>query len=121
MAKGNIKYKKEYAEDLPEMFKNGESVAEVVAILGVWRSTFYEWVNKYPEFKEAYEHGKTLSEAWWAKLGRQGASCEKQINPAVWIFNMKAKFDWSDKGDNENNEDDDHVTKVEIVRRDKKD
>ena len=116
MAHGNIKYNKEFAKDLPGMFKNGESVAEVVAELGVWRSTFYEWVHKYPEFKAAYEHGKTLSEAWWAKLGRKGASCESQINPSVWIFNMKAKFGYSDNP-KEPEDSEEKITKVEIVRR----
>ena len=85
-------YKPELAEQLPAMFSEGESVAEVIVKLGISRACFYKWVNKYPEFAEAYEEGKTVAEAWWSKLGRKGASGKADINPSVWIFNMKAKF-----------------------------
>jgi len=93
------KYKKEYAEKLPDMFKNGESVAEVCAELGIWKDTFYNWVNKYPKFSDAYKKGQELSEAWWTKLGRVGSAGKVSIQPATWIFNMKNRFKWTDKQD----------------------
>lgn len=92
MATKDIKYKPEYAIKLPEMFKSGEDVAEVCAALNISRATFYNWIKKYPEFEEAYSFAKTLSEAWWQKLGRAGACGKADINPAIWIFNMKSKF-----------------------------
>ena len=91
------KYKKKFAKQLPDMFKNGESVAEVCMELGIPRQTFYYWVNNYDDFKEAYETGKMYSEAWWTKLGRAGALGKTKIQPTVWIFNMKNKFGWRDQ------------------------
>ncbi len=91
------KYDPAFVEQLPGMFANGESVAEVASELGVSRQAFYVWVDRYPEFKEAYEEGKQLSEAWWTKLGRAGATGKVNIQPTVWIFNMKNRFDWRDK------------------------
>ena len=91
------KYKKQFAKDLPNMFKNGESVAEVCMQLGVSRDTFYYWVNNYEEFAEAYDMAKMYSEAWWSKLGRAGALGQSKIQPTVWIFNMKNKFGWRDQ------------------------
>lgn len=93
------KYKPEFADNLPEMFKQGESVAEVCAELKVARSTFYLWLKEYPDFGDAYKIGQVLSESWWAKLGRAGACGKADINPAVWIFNMKAKFNYTEKTD----------------------
>lgn len=96
-----LKYKPEFAEQLPQMFKNGEAVEEVIVKLGIRRSTFYEWAKKYPEFADAYEHGKELSQAWWLKVGRAGAigQGEIQLQPTVWIFNMKNRLGWKDKSE----------------------
>lgn len=105
------KYDPEYAKRLPDMFKNGEDVAEVAAALGVSRQAFYDWCKKYPKFNEAYELGKIYSEAWWSKLGRAGAAGKVEIQPTVWIFNMKNKFGWRDKPeDEESNQDSSPVT-----------
>lgn len=97
MARGLIKYKPGLAKQLPEMFANGEDVAEVATKLGISRQTFYEWLEKFPEFAAAYALGKQYSEAWWTKLGRAGAAGKVKIQPTVWIFNMKNKFNWTDK------------------------
>lgn len=96
MAKKDIKYKQEFVDRLPGMFKNGEDVIEVCVELGICRAAFYKWVKKYPDFAEAYKEGKEKSEAWWRKLGRAGACGKADINPTVWIFNMKAKFGMSE-------------------------
>lgn len=93
------KYKPEFAEQLPALFAEGQSVAEVAVVLGVTRDTFYDWVKRYPKFRDAYELGKQVSEAWWSKLGREGASGVQDIQPTVWIFNMKNKFGWRDQPD----------------------
>ena len=115
MAKKDIKYKPEFVEELPSLFAQGEDVLEVCADLGICKATFYEWVNKYPEFKKAYSLAKEKSKAWWLKLGRAGACGKADINPAVWIFNMKAKFGYSDRPIEEATEE--KITKVEIVIR----
>ena len=114
MPKGDNKkrYKKEFAEQLPDMFMEGESVAEVCTELGVSRRAFYDWVKKYPEFKEAYEQGKLYSEAWWTKLGRAGAAGQVPLNATPWIFNMKNRFGWRDQPADET---DDDATPVNIV------
>jgi transposase len=91
------KYKKVYAERLPAMFENGESVAEAADALGVCRTTFYKWVDQYPDFALGYEKGKQKSEVWWSRLGRDGAMGAVDIQPTVWIFNMKNRFNWRDK------------------------
>ena len=91
------KYSKNLCKKLPEMFKNGESVVEVCAALGIWKDTFYNWVKEHPDFSDSYKKGLELSEAWWLKLGRAGSAGKTRIQPATWIFNMKNRFKWTDR------------------------
>lgn len=91
------KYKEEFCEQLPDMFANGESVEEVCQELKISKRAFYDWVERYPEFAEAYELGKQASHAWWIKLGRAGATGKVQVQPTIWIFNMKNRLGWKDR------------------------
>ncbi len=81
------------------MFANGETIVEVAIDLGISRRTFYDWRKQYPEFEEALDEGLAVSEAWWSKVGRAGAIGVKNVNPALWIFNMKNRFKWADRTD----------------------
>lgn len=91
------KYSKDICEKLPDMFRGGESVAEVCCALNIHKDTFYEWVKKYPRFSDAYKKGLQNSEAWWSRLGRNGSTGDVKIQPATWIFNMKNRFGWKDR------------------------
>lgn len=91
------KYTPALAKRLPDMFANGESVAEVCVELDIHKDTFYEWIKKYPAFSDAYKKGLQRSEAWWSKLGRAGSMGQVKIQPATWIFNMKNRFNWTDR------------------------
>ena len=93
------KYNPKICDRLPSMFENGESVAEVCKELGISKQTFYRWEEEHTEFSDAKKEGIGRSEAWWNRLGREGASGEHAINPTVWIFNMKNRFGWRDKQD----------------------
>ena len=94
-------YMKQYADmlakDLPDMFENGESVAEVCVALNCCKDTFYKMCDISLHFSDSYKKGRDKSEAWWNALGRKGSAGESTIQPATWIFNMKNRFDWSDK------------------------
>ena len=88
---------KEAAKKIPNMMSKGESIAEVCAKLGICKTTFYKCKERYSEFADSVKKGETLSEAWWAKLGRGGAAGQVDINATTWIFNMKNRFNWTDK------------------------
>ncbi len=95
-----IKITKELGDDLseklPEMYASGESHPEVARKLGFGKSSFYKLVELSTKFADAKKEGEYISEAWWNELGRKGAK-DGDINPPVWIFNMKNKFGWKDK------------------------
>lgn len=91
------KYSVALSKRLPDLFKNGESVAEVCMALDISKDTFYAWVKKHKRFSDAYNKGLQKSEAWWSRLGRAGAQGSVKIQPATWIFNMKNRFGWTDR------------------------
>ena len=95
------KYKPEFAEQLPEMYAEGQSVAEVCKKLGVYKEAYYKWVKKHEEFGIAHARGMELCEAWWTGIGRAGALGKINVNPTMWIFNMKNRFGWRDKKETE--------------------
>lgn len=51
-----------------EIGDNGGTVADICHDLGIkHKSTYYDWIDKYPEFKEAVEIAQLASEAWIAR------------------------------------------------------
>lgn len=96
--KGEEKYDPSICEKLPQMFANGEEVIEVCRELGIHRSCFYQWIDRYPEFASAYEEAKEVSGLWWLKQARKAASDpEFKVNGSVLIFALKNKLGWHDK------------------------
>jgi hypothetical protein len=90
------KYDKKYCTLLTQMMKEGASVAEVAAKIGVHRVTLYKWADKEPAFKAAMELGKEFSEAWWMTVARHNLT-NKQFNATLWYMNMKNRFGWRDE------------------------
>ena len=95
------RYTKALAESLPSMFENGESVVEVCVALGISKQTFYRWCEEKPEFRDAYEKGLEVSEAWWSRLARGGSTGQVKVQPATLIFNLKNRFGWKDRVEQE--------------------
>jgi transposase-like protein len=112
----NLKYKKDFAEELPEMMSKGESVCEVCAKWGITKETFFEWVKNRKEFAEAYKEARTLCQSWWEKIGRMGlfvqtnieydketgkklSQSTKTMNDRIWRLNMMNRFreDWTER------------------------
>lgn len=75
------------------------SVPEICQLWGITRSTYNNWVETYPEFKEADEHGKRDCMSWWHKLNRDVASGKVRGNAGVICFAMKnvEGIGWQDK------------------------
>jgi hypothetical protein len=96
-------YLPEYCETVLELGREGMSVVEMAAEIGVHRETLEEnWPASFPEFSEAFTQAKQLSQAWWEKQGRvnllmpQGGGT---FNGSVWSRSMAARFpkDWREQ------------------------
>lgn len=106
------KYRKEYCALLLEHMKDGLSFESFGGIVGVARHTLYDWEKVHPEFLHAKKEGESGSRLYWEKVGRDGLYNEtikdgdgmtvtKSINATIWIFNMKNRFKWRDKTEEE--------------------
>ena len=85
-----------------DLYESGAGDVEIFAVIHEWRGTFSHdlwdrWLDEEPEFSETIKKGRRLSEAWWQRLGREGAAGVRSINVPSWIFNMKNRFGWKDK------------------------
>jgi transposase len=89
-------YKPEYCDRVIEFGREGMSVVEMAAELGVARSTLEEaWPAAHEEFSEAFARARELSQAWWERQGRVGLTAER-FNAQVYSRSMAARFpkDW---------------------------
>ncbi len=94
-------------ENLPEDWEalvaremgEGAAVCEVLKLFGISRKVHDRFLKEYPEYREAFDDGFTLSEAWWSQQVRM--MIREKVNPALLIFTMKARFKWRDNHDNQ--------------------
>jgi len=97
---GETLYKPEYCAMLIRHLEQGFSF-ESFDGAGVGRSTLYNWVEKYPEFKEAKEFGRSKGLKFFESLLRQkltGKENElmgikaKDIDTTSVIFALKTRY-----------------------------
>lgn len=109
-------------EDLPDhwqskvlaKYKFGASDVEIKAMIWEWRGSFSEslwsrWLQDETEFSQTIKQGRLLSQVWWEKKGRKhimdettlalkdGKPVIKKLNTVLWYMNMKNRFGWKDK------------------------
>lgn len=93
-------------------FKEGLSFESFGGVIGVSKQTLYDWEKANPEFLDAKNVGEAASRLYWEKVGRDGLHAEtikdgdgmtvnRSINATIWIFNMKNRFKWRDKSEEE--------------------
>ena len=90
------KYRPEMCERVIELMKDGCSLVEVAADLGVDRDSLYEWRRVYPDFSDTIKRGVALSNSWWERNGRVNLE-NKDFSATLWYMNMKNRFGWKDK------------------------
>lgn len=82
MAKyGQNEFKHEYMELVVEVFSSGGSMADFCVKVGNHRDTVYEWMKRYPAFRDAYYYArecgkahrdKTAKANMWQSYGKEG-------------------------------------------------
>jgi hypothetical protein len=90
------KYDPSYCDRVIEMGKEGYSVVEMAADIGVHRETLEkEWPAHHEDFSASFAHARQLSQAWWERQGRLGLSADK-FNAQLYSRSMAARFpkDW---------------------------
>ena len=90
-------YKPEHCATAYKFMSAGLSKTQVMAQLGVARSTFYRWEKEYPEFKEAVEKGLVQFDAKHEELGTHGMMKTMDIDYQFWRDLGKYRNGWADK------------------------
>ena len=94
-------YDPSICKEIKEMFRDGSSIVKVCARkLGIARSTYYDWKERYPEFKVAAEKGEELSQCAQEDILEAGARGEiPNYNATSQVFLMKCRYrkDYSDQ------------------------
>lgn len=98
-------YDPSYCERVIEMGRDGYSVVEMAAEIGVARNTLEQlWTAANPEFLQALTEARDASQAWWESQARkhiimpQGSGT---FQAAAWSRSMAARFpkDWREKNE----------------------
>jgi hypothetical protein len=121
-----LHYKREWCAMLVKHMSQGHSFSTFSTVCGVTRTAMYEWVDKYPEFKDAKLNGeeaakKFLETRLMAKIAGQDLSSQgidtKKIDTACLIFALKTRFykEYGDKSKVENEHSVSEETKKLII------
>lgn len=114
-------------KDLPEDWKElvldcgqaGGSAVEMRCLLGIERSAWETLLTDSEEFRATVEAAQDLCQVWFEKRGRDMIT-GAQGNATVWSFNMKNRFNWSDKQEIDHRSGDSSMspTRIELVAPD---
>src|ERR1700679_661907 len=86
------RYKDTYPDLFIKLCKEGKGIADFCIKADIVRSTFYMWVDEFPEFKEAFHKGKEYTEAILTNMGMEGAKGKyEKFNATVWSIFMRNK------------------------------
>lgn len=94
-------------EHITSLYEEGASDVEVKAYIrkeiGKLSNDLWErWMLEEPVFSETIKNGRAMSNAWWEREGRK-ALRDKDFSYTGWYMNMKNRFGWADKQENNNN------------------
>jgi transcriptional regulator with XRE-family HTH domain len=73
------------------MGREGLSIAQMAARLGVAKASLWDWAQAHAEFSVALAHARTAAQSWWEDAGRTGVFAEK-FNAQVWKFIVANRF-----------------------------
>lgn len=93
------KYKPEFCKMLIEHMEQGFSYESFAGLIGVCKQTIYSF-EKHTEFLDSKKIAFEKNRLFWEKAGITGMFMGGKDNPfnsTVWVFNMKNRFNWSDK------------------------
>lgn len=90
------KYDPAMCKEVVRWMGMGYSKEATAAALNIGKTSFFKYIDEFPEFANAVREGESRNLLFWEGAGLSGMYAEKFSAP-VWIFNMKNRFKWSDR------------------------
>jgi hypothetical protein len=96
-------YKPEMCHQMVEMMSKGATVRMVMAKLDVRPVTFQSWIEKIPEFAEAYERGRCKAQSYFESLENKYIEKDRdnpiELDTKIHGNIMKNRFNIGSSGD----------------------
>lgn len=91
-------FKPEYCQMVMEWGAQGKSMQWICAELGHFPMTIARWRKQFPDFDNAVEMAKLLSQQWWEEAGQRGLT-RPVFRESIYKLTMMCRFpeDWSPK------------------------
>lgn len=87
-----LKYKPEYCEKLIDHMKQGYSFETFGPHVDVCKTTLYNWVEKYPEFKKAKDKAFQLAKEYFESHLLKKVEGKSKGDTTAMIFALKTRF-----------------------------
>lgn len=94
------KYRPEYCQEIIDFMAEGYSKEAFAGEIDVYVDAIYRWIKKYKAFSKAVKKAEAKCRLHWEELGHDMVVAG-QGNATVWIFNMKNRFNWRDRSEDE--------------------
>jgi len=89
-----------WEQNIIDLSTEGASIVELAVALDISRNTLKRLTKDNPEFLTTIKKCKRLCEVWWVREGRTNLK-DKDFNYTGWYMNMKNRFGWKDKTEND--------------------
>ena len=93
------KYRKKLCQEVIDYMSKGNSFCAFSVHVDICTTTLYDYIDKYPEFKKAYNKAKKACQKWFEDRMRVSVSGQdvagidtKKIDKTLLIFALKTRF-----------------------------
>lgn len=86
-----LEYHDGLCDEVVDLGRQGKSHAQIAAGIDVSRQTLYAWAEQYPQFSDAMDRARQLSQAWWENAGQMGMLMPG-FNASVYNKQMANRF-----------------------------
>lgn len=93
-------YRPEFCDILVDLYRQHGSVMGVRAAMGISYSTYRNWLDKYPDFKDADERGRDVIQDIDFKMLKACVE-DRKLNPVPLMYICSRVHKWRDDSRNE--------------------
>lgn len=86
-----------WIDEMLENYSMGKDDIEVFSDMGISMRAVREYYELSDTFAEAVEFGRQLSQSFWHKKAREGATGDTSVNASMMKLNMGNRWGWTER------------------------